>query len=42
MARKEMLLPLAREFGLPVCDVIRDGAGPLVNAVLDLRKELHP
>ena len=33
---------LADEFGLPVCDVYRDGAAILVDAVLKLRKELMP
>ncbi len=31
---------VADEFGLPVCDVYRDGAGPLADAVLNLQKEL--
>lgn len=31
---------IEQEFGLPVCDVYRDGAAPLANAVLHLRKEL--
>ena len=30
------------EFGLPVCDVIRDGADELVDAVLACQKELFP
>ncbi len=29
------------EFGLPVCDVYRDGPAVLVEAVLNLKKELH-
>jgi uncharacterized NAD-dependent epimerase/dehydratase family protein len=33
---------IAKEFGLPVCDVYRDGADALVDAVLNLRKELMP
>ncbi len=33
---------LAEEFGLPVCDVYRDGADALVDAVLKLREELMP
>jgi len=32
---------VAEEFGLPVCDVYRDGADDLADAVLALRKELH-
>jgi uncharacterized NAD-dependent epimerase/dehydratase family protein len=31
---------VAREFGLPVCDVIRDGPDVLVDAVLDFQKVL--
>lgn len=31
---------VADEFGLPVCDVYRDGPGPLADAVLELQKEL--
>lgn len=31
---------VSRELGLVVCDVYRHGAGPLVDAVLDLRREL--
>jgi uncharacterized NAD-dependent epimerase/dehydratase family protein len=31
-----------RELGLPVCDVIRNGPGDLVDAVLALRHELFP
>jgi len=30
-----------KELGLPVCDVIRDGPDELVDAVLDLKRELH-
>jgi uncharacterized NAD-dependent epimerase/dehydratase family protein len=30
------------EFGVPVCDVVRDGPGDLVDAVLALQKELFP
>ena len=33
---------VADKFGLPVCDVYRDGAEALVDAVLKLRKELMP
>ena len=29
------------ELGLPVCDVVRDGPAKLVQAVADLKKELH-
>jgi uncharacterized NAD-dependent epimerase/dehydratase family protein len=31
-----------RELGVPACDVIRNGPGDLVNAVLALRQELFP
>jgi uncharacterized NAD-dependent epimerase/dehydratase family protein len=31
-----------RELGVPACDVIRDGPGDLVDAVLALRHELFP
>ena len=31
---------VSRELGLPVCDVYRDGAGDLVDAILKLRAEL--
>jgi uncharacterized NAD-dependent epimerase/dehydratase family protein len=30
------------EFGLPACDVIRDGADELVEAVLNYQKQLFP
>lgn len=33
---------VSRELGLPVCDVYRDGAGVLVDAVLHLKRELQP
>lgn len=31
---------MAQEFGLPVCDVYRDGPGPLADAVQQLKQEL--
>ncbi len=31
---------VAAEFGLPVCDVFRDGAAPLADAVENLAREL--
>ena len=31
---------IRKEFGLPVCDVLRHGAGELVETVLELRSKL--
>ncbi len=40
-AEKE-IAKMKEKYGLPICDVVRHGPGELVEAVLSLKKEVHP